>query len=178
MAAHDEGKDESFQRARARRRPRVNARNARNDDAEFHDSGSGTSAYLQAFLNVAKGQAAYFADRYKNETAQVVDDFAASLRQTMEKRGRLGEGGALAGDVASSLEELSAVIRDVKVSAALADVERLARRQPTTLVLASVIAGFLLSRAVMGSSRSSEQEEEPLEDQPPTRRRTNFRRAH
>lgn len=178
MAAHDESEEEAFSRARtSRRKTRRNTHGSGRDESGFHDPGSGTSAYFQAFLNVAKGQAAYFADRYKNETAQVVDDFAASLRHTTEKRGHGGEGGALVGDVASSLEELSAVIRDLKISAALADVERLARRQPTTLVLASVVAGFVLSRAVLGSSHSPEPEDE-IEDRYSVRRRSSSRRAH
>lgn len=183
MADHDDSEGKAFDETRhGHRRARRHGRGRREaEEVGFNDVAAATSAYFQAFLNVAKGQAAYFADRYKNETAQVVDDFATSLRQTTEKRGRQSESGELIDDVASSLDELSAAIRDLKISAALSDVERLARQKPTTLVLASIAAGFILSRATMGPSRSSSpgpEDEELWENPPPVRRRKTYRRGN
>lgn|GEM_PF-1436825 len=184
MADHDDSEDKAFDETRhGYRKAGRNRQRARRetDKAGFDDVAAATSAYFQAFLNVAKGQAAYFADRYKNETAQVVGDFANSLRHTTEKRGRQSESGELIDDVASSLDELSAAIRDLKISAALSDVERLARQKPTTLVLASIAVGFILSRATMKPSHSSSPEpedEELWEDRPPVRRRKVFRRGY
>ncbi len=146
MVARDDRRGESHRRARADRYGYAAA-----DETGFQHVIDATRTYFRAFVNLAKDQAANSADRYKNEAAQVVDDLADSLRLTGERHGTQSGGRILVDDIADGLSELSNNIRDLKLSPALKDLERLAQERPKTLVLASIAVGLILSRAAVAS---------------------------
>lgn len=114
------------------------------------------SDFVQAISNVARGQAFYYADHYRNQAAQLVDDFASSLRDTGMKRDPDGETPSLADDIAEDLEDLSDVIRDLRLSSALAEVEQLARRKPLIFGIGALAAGYLVTRIVRRGSSDTQ----------------------
>lgn len=108
--------------------------------------------FLHAIGNIARGQAFYFADRYRNKAADVVDDFATSLRETGTGRdGRL----TFVGDIADDLEDLSDVIRDLRLSSVLREAEHLVRRRPVVFSVGAIAAGYLIARAAMKKGREA-----------------------
>ncbi|MEN3930881.1 hypothetical protein WJT86_07395 [Microvirga sp. W0021] len=106
------------------------------------------SDFLHAVGNIARGQAYYYADHYKNMAAEVVDNFAGSLRDTGGYQGRDDGPATFVDDIADDLEELSDAIRDMKLSSALEEIEYLVKRKPVLFGLGALTAGYLVTRAV------------------------------
>ncbi len=129
--------------------------NRRRQERTTGDSHEAFSDFLHAIGNIARGQAFYFADRYRTKAADVLDDFAVSLRDVGEQRSFEGGHAALAEDIADDLEDLSDVIRDIRLTSAVSQVEQLVRRRPIAFGIGAVAAGYLITRAAARSTQGS-----------------------
>jgi len=112
-------------------------------ERDFEDISDATADYLRTFANLARGQAQYFADHYKHRAADVIDDFASSLRETGWRQEKSAGSSEIVHDIADGLEDLSDTIRDIRLSSALAEVENTIRRRPVASALTATAVGLL-----------------------------------
>jgi uncharacterized protein YjbJ (UPF0337 family) len=107
------------------------------------------------FLDSAREQATGYVDDRKNEAAQAVVDLANTLRESAGGFGERPNVRALVDSAADGLEQFAGTIRERSFGDILGTLEGAVRRRPAVAAVATMAAGFLVSRFIKASSDSS-----------------------
>lgn len=103
------------------------------------------------FLDSAREQATGYVDQRKDHIAQAVVDWANTLRESGNSFESQPSIRAVVESAAGGLEQLADNIREQNLSDILGGVEDLVRRRPAAAAVATMAAGFVLSRFVKAS---------------------------
>lgn len=110
------------------------------------------------FIDSAREQAVEYAERRKDDIAQSVADFAASLRDSTQSFGERPNIRAVVDSAAEGLDQLADTIRERSFSEFFNDFEDLVRRRPATVAAASVAVGFLAARFLKSTAEELRQD--------------------
>jgi hypothetical protein len=104
------------------------------------------------FTEMARMQAAEYANRRKEGAAQSVADVATSLREATRSFDDRPNIRAVVDTAAEGLEQFADSIRSRSFDDMIADLEEIAQRHPTATAILSVAAGFLTARFIKSTS--------------------------
>src|SRR3954454_1873452 len=104
------------------------------------------------FVDSARAQATGYVDQRKGDLAQSVADLANALREASKPFEDRPNIRAFVDNAAEGLEQLADTVRERSVAEIYADVEDVLRRRPAAVAVATLAAGFLISRFIRASS--------------------------
>jgi hypothetical protein len=104
------------------------------------------------FVDSARAQATGYVDQRKGDLAQSVADLANALREASKPFEDRPNIRAFVDNAAEGLEQLADTVRERSVAEIYADVEDILRRRPAAVAVATLAAGFLISRFIRASA--------------------------
>jgi len=104
------------------------------------------------FVHSARAQATGYVDQRKDDLAQSVADLANALREASKPFEDRPNIRAFVDNAAEGLEQLADTVRERSVAEIYADVEDVLRRRPAAVAVATLAAGFLISRFIRASA--------------------------
>ena len=148
-----------YQNGGNNQQPKAQAGEKRPDTADWDaikdDVGGIAEAAIQQgrnFLDSARDQATGYVDRRKDDVAQSVTDFAASLREatsTFDDRPNIR---AVVDSAAEGLDQLAGSIRERSFAEIFNEVEEVVRQRPAAVAAVTVAIGFLTARFIKSSA--------------------------
>src|SRR5215213_4740311 len=106
------------------------------------------------FMDSARAQATGYVDQRKGDLAQSVADLASALREASKPFDDRPNIKAFVDNAAVGLEQLADTVRDRSVAEIYGDVEDILRRRPAAVAVATLAAGFLVSRFIRASAEN------------------------